>query len=255
MLSKSKIKYIKSLELRKHRKEQGLFVAEGPKMVEELLFSERPEMLFATREWFEQHAEKAHTQCNTCECITEEELGRISFLQHPQQVLAVFHQQKHLITDIDITHQLSLALDQVQDPGNLGTIVRIADWFGIDTILCNEGTADIYNPKALQATMGSIAHVKVVYTQLDNLFDMLPDHFPIYGTTLDGEDIYETPLEPCGIIVMGNEGNGISEQLKGYLTHRLYIPNFAQGRLTTDSLNVGVATAVVCSEFKRRMKN
>jgi TrmH family RNA methyltransferase len=139
----------------------------------------------------------------------------------------------------------------VQDPGNLGTIIRIADWFGIDTIYCSEDTADAYNPKVVQATMGSLAHVHIIYTDLLQLFDKLPKDFPVYGTLLDGNDIYQQPLSEHGIIVMGNEGNGISEAVRQRVTHRLLIPNFHQGP-SAESLNVAIATAITCSEFRRR---
>jgi TrmH family RNA methyltransferase len=142
-------------------------------------------------------------------------------------------------------------LDGIQDPGNLGTIIRIADWFGIDTIYCSEDTADAYNPKVVQATMGSIARVKIVYTNLLTLFDSLPPSYPVYGTLLDGDDIYQQPLSHEGIIVMGNEGNGISEAIRQRVNRRLLIPCFREGD-TAESLNVAIATAITCSEFKRR---
>ena len=142
-------------------------------------------------------------------------------------------------------------LDGVQDPGNLGTIIRIADWFGIDTIFCSEDTADAYNPKVVQATMGSIAHVNIIYTDLPRLFDSLPPSYPVYGTLLDGEDIYQQTLSNEGIIVMGNEGNGISEAIRQRVNRRLLIPCFREGD-TAESLNVAIATAITCSEFRRR---
>lgn len=152
-----------------------------------------------------------------------------------------------------IDGKLCLALDGVQDPGNLGTIVRVADWFGIDTILCSHDTADIYNPKVVQATMGSIARVNVIYIDLPVLLDKLPSGFPVYGTLLDGSDIYSSSLTTHGIIVMGNEGNGISQSVRDRVTSRLLIPSFASGD-TAESLNVAIATAIVCSEFRRNMK-
>ena len=146
--------------------------------------------------------------------------------------------------------QLALALDSVQDPGNLGTIIRIADWFGISTIYCSEDTADVYNPKVVQATMGSLAHINIVYCDLVELLQ----HYdgPIYGTLLDGQDIYQQELSQKGIIVMGNEGNGISQRVRPLITHRLLIPNFNKNSETAESLNVAIATAITCSEFRRR---
>ena len=240
MISKNQIKLIRSLELKKNRKREGLFVAEGPKVVGDLLQAGyQPRMIFST------------TERPDAELITEEELHKISFLQHPQEVLAVFetpasHQPSA------ISHQLSLALDGIQDPGNLGTIIRIADWFGISVIYCSMETADVYNPKVVQATMGSLAHVQVIYTDLSELFRNIPSSYPIYGTLLDGENIYEQELSHEGIIVMGNEGNGISPEIRQLVNRRLLIPDFHADGLRAESLNVAIATAITCSEFRRR---
>ena len=249
MISKSQIKFIRQLELKKYRKREGLFVAEGPKVVGDLLRHYQPAAIYATDEWIKIWGDSQLTP------VSPDELRRISFLQTPQQVLALFPIPDHstnpnysLFTN---HYSLSLALDGIQDPGNLGTIIRIADWFGIDTIYCSEDTADAYNPKVVQATMGSLAHVHIIYTDLIQLFDKLPKDFPIYGTLLDGNDIYQQPLSEHGIIVMGNEGNGISEAVRQHVTHRLLIPNFHQGD-SAESLNVAIATAITCSEFRRR---
>ena len=184
----------------------------------------------------------------------DEELQRISFQQHPQQVLALFpipSQAGDYPHKLLNEQTLTLALDGVQDPGNLGTIIRIADWFGVNTLICSEDTADAWNPKVVQATMGSLARVNIIYTSLTTLLDYLPDDFPIYGTFLDGKDIYTEQLTSGGLIIMGNEGNGISEEVRQRVNHRLLIPNFHQGE-TADSLNVAIATAITCSEFRRR---
>ena len=245
MISKNQIKFIRQLELKKYRKREGVFVAEGPKVVGDLLRRYQPVAIYATAEWQGEGATE----------ITDDELRRISFLQHPQQVLALFPLPDTTAAAnyslFTIHYSLALALDGVQDPGNLGTIIRIADWFGIDTIFCSEDTADAYNPKVVQATMGSIAHVNIIYTDLLRLFDSLPPSYPVYGTLLDGEDIYQQPLTKEGIIVMGNEGNGISEAIRQRVNRRLLIPCFREGD-TAESLNVAIATAITCSEFKRR---
>ena len=243
MISKNQIKYIRQLELKKFRKRENCFVAEGPKVVGDLMKRYQPQAIFATRAWLENTGVG-----NQVTEITDDELHRISFLQNPQQVLAIFPIPSSTV------HQpsaLSLALDGIQDPGNLGTIIRIADWFGIDTIYCSEDTADAYNPKVVQATMGSLAHVHIIYCDLLQLFDTLPPSYPVYGTLLDGNDIYRQTLSQEGIIVMGNEGNGISEAVRQRVTHRLLIPNFHQGE-SAESLNVAIATAITCSEFRRR---
>ena len=238
MISKNQMKLIRSLEMKKNRRSEQLFVAEGPKVVGDLLQAGfLPHSIFSTTAW------------PGSQQITEEELRRIGFLQHPQEVLAVFHMPA--ATDsVPLPTSLALALDGVQDPGNVGTIVRIADWFGIDTIYCSMDTADVYNPKVVQATMGSIAHVHIIYCDLLELMRRVD--CPVYGTLLDGKNIYEQELTQNGIIVMGNEGNGISQAVREHITHRLLIPNYHTGDHTAESLNVAIATAITCAEFKRR---
>ena len=147
---------------------------------------------------------------------------------------------------------LTLALDDVQDPGNLGTIIRIADWFGIDTIYCSEETVDAWNPKVVQATMGSSARVKLHYTNLAEYLEGLQDAVPVYGTFLDGNNLYTEELSAAGIIIMGNEGNGISDSVERHVTKRLLIPSYPAERPTAESLNVAIATAITCAEFRRR---
>ena len=265
MISKNKIKYIRSLELKKNRNKEGKFVAEGFKVVDDLLALQPADLIVATQEWL--HGKHLADQTEVIE-VTEEELKKVSFLQHPQQVLAVFRQdtgcnkqdsnnsqeeteEKNFGFSKINTQELSLALDGVQDPGNLGTIIRIADWFGITHIYCSQDTADVYNPKVVQATMGSIARVKVEYGNLLALVESLPAYVPVYGTLLDGDNIYQQQLENRGLIVMGNEGKGISPALAKKVNRRLLIPNFPEGRATADSLNVAIATAITCSEFRR----
>ena len=246
MISKNQIKFIRSLELKKNRKRESLFVAEGPKVIEELLKLKTPHTIIATKEWIDNNPKIS----NIIE-VSERELESASLLKTPQQVLALFAIET---TEQDLNidnNKLYLALDGIQDPGNLGTIIRIADWFGIDTIYCSNETVDVYNPKVIQATMGSIARVKVVYTDLCSLISNLSDEMPVYGTFLDGSDIYKNELTPNGIIVMGNEGKGIKKELKSLITNKLLIPSFSIGD-TAESLNVAIATAITCSEFKRR---
>lgn len=247
MISKNKIKYIRSLELKKNRNKEGKFVAEGFKVVDDLLALQPADLIAATGEWLRGKHFGAETEVIE---VTDEELKKVSFLQHPQQVLAVFKQTTSGDYSIN-TSELSLALDGVQDPGNLGTIIRIADWFGITHIYCSQDTADVYNPKVVQATMGSIARVKVEYGDLLGLVESLPADVPVYGTLLDGDNIYQQKLENHGLIVMGNEGKGISPALAKKVNHKLLIPNFPEGRATADSLNVAIATAITCSEFRR----
>lgn len=264
MLSKSRIKLIHSLAQKKGRKESGLFVAEGPKVVGELLQAGfRARLIAATETWSAANSQAVADSDEFCE-VSEEELRKVSFLQHPQEVLALFPMpvdqtnegvwERFSCSQPLASGNLQLVLDGIQDPGNLGTIIRIADWFGIEDIFCSQETADVYNPKVVQASMGSIARVRVVYTDLCKMLETLPDNIPVYGTLLDGEDLYTQDFEPFGLLVMGNEGNGISPAIQRYVNRRLLIPNFPPGRPTTDSLNVAVATAVVCAEFRKRVK-
>ena len=253
MISKSKQKYINSLQLKKNRRQEGLFVAEGPKVVGDLMAVAQPKMVVSTNFWLASHKKDLTPQTEIIE-VNEKELSHTSFLQHPQQVLALYPIPPQ-VSSFDINYfeqHLCLALDGIQDPGNLGTIIRIADWFGIETILCSHDTVDAWSPKVVQATMGSIARVNISYVDLQQLFASLPKDFPVYGTLLDGNDIYEQPLSSSGIIVMGNEGNGISANIKQMVNRHLLIPNFPKGRATADSLNVAIATAITCAEFRRR---
>ena len=253
MLSKNDIKNIKSLELKKFRDEKRLFVAEGHKLVGELLGVFKCVLLVATDEWL---ARQGHIPADRIEAVTADELKRASLLRSPQDVLAVFCMPDERLTMKEAAAKnLVLALDDVQDPGNLGTIIRIADWFGIKDIFCSKGTADIFNPKAVQATMGAISRVKIHYTDLAKEITALPASVPVYGTFLDGEIIYDTNLSDNGVIIMGNEGNGISKEVGRTVNRKLYIPNWPAGAATSESLNVAIATAIVCSEFRRRCGN
>ena len=185
----------------------------------------------------------------------DEDIRKASFLKNPQDVLAVFRLPNWDSQLIDPTKQLVLALDGIQDPGNLGTIIRIADWFGIEHIVCSLDTADAFSPKTVQATMGALAHVKVHYTDLTAyLQQQAEQNTPIYGTFLDGEDIYDKSFEEHGILIMGNEGNGIRPEIEALVNQKLYIPNYPPLRETSESLNVAVATSIVCAEFRRRQR-
>ena len=251
MISKNQIKYVHQLELKKFRKQEGLFIAEGHKVVGDLLHEGfMPRQIFATQEWITDNPSLLPIINSKLIEVNLEELTRLSLLQHPQQVLALFPIPDEQ-TSFSSQNSLSLLLDNVQDPGNLGTIIRIADWFGIETIYCSIGTVDAWNPKVVQATMGSIARVHITYVDPQQLFDCLPDDFPVYGTFLEGDNIYTQQLTQHGIIVMGNEGNGISDAVRHRVTRKLLIPDFHKGD-TADSLNVAIATAITCSEFRRR---
>lgn len=258
MLSKNRIKYIHSLELKKNRKATGEFIGEGPKLTSELLKAFECTYIAGTEKWQSDHSQllrELKLKGISTDIVSEEELKRASLLQHPQEVIAIFRQPSYSIDLANVGKDaLCLALDGVQDPGNLGTIVRIADWFGIEDIFCSQATADIYNPKSVQATMGSMARVRVHYTNLQELVAGMPGDTPVYGTLLDGNNLYEEQLSNNGLLIMGNEGKGITPELRKLLTHRLLLPNYPQGRETAESLNVGVATAIICAEFRRRSR-
>lgn len=248
-LSKNRIKYIRALDTKKHRDAEGVFVAEGPKLVEELLGHFSCPLLVATHAWTSRHADPA---CDELIVVTDEELARTSLQKAPREVLGIFRQRRTL-PPCDAPRQgLCLALDGIQDPGNLGTIVRLADWFGIRTLFCSADTADLYNPKVVQATMGSLARVAVHYTDLRELIAGQTPDVPVYGTFLDGENIYRQPLSDRGIIVMGNEGKGIRKELEAIITRKLYVPAYPESHGASESLNVAIATAVVCAEFRRQ---
>ena len=247
MLSKNKLKFIRSLKEKKYRDEYDVFVAEGNKLVAELLTNSKCKLLVAEKSFLESvnlsHAEEALE-------VNEGELSQISFVKNPQQALGVFY-KKTIDENVNITSQLVLALDGIQDPGNMGTIVRLADWYGIRHIFCSSDTADIYNPKVVQATMGAIARVDVHYVDLLAFLDKHSD-LPIYGTLLNGENMYQQELTQNGILIMGNEGNGIRPETEKRITKRLFIPTYPMGQHSSESLNVAIATAIVCAEFRRR---
>ena len=251
MLSKNKIKYIRSLELKKNRKEERAFVAEGHKLVGDLLGHFSCRLLVATRSWLDIHPQ---VEADEVIEVTQEELTRASLQKTPQDVLAIFEQPEYPMNPEVISQSLCLALDDVQDPGNLGTIIRVADWFGIEHIFCSLGTVDVYNPKTIQATMGALARVKLHYCNLPSLIASLGD-VPVYGTFLDGKNIYGEDLGTNGLIVMGNEGKGVSQEVADMVNKRLYIPNYPPQRETSESLNVAMATGIVCAEFRRRDAN
>lgn len=250
MLSKSKIKYIRSLEFKKYRNIHNVFVAEGNKLVADM-------MGFFTCEWMLAKPSWMATQGDipAAELWVDEgnEISKVSFLSTPQDVIALFRRPSYDVNEADASTNLLLALDGIQDPGNLGTIVRLADWFGIRHIVCSLDAADVFSPKAVQSTMGSLARVKVHYTPLEAYLKQASIRSaPLYGTFLEGENLYAQTLSNTGVIIMGNEGNGIRREIATFVNHRLYIPNYPSGQSATESLNVAVATAIVCAEFRRR---
>ncbi|HAB26614.1 MAG: RNA methyltransferase [Xanthomarina sp.] len=238
MLSKSQIKTITSLKQKKYRLQQGLFVAEGVKTINELLASQ-----FSLQQLYTTNSFKIDANLETV--VSEKELKKISFLKTPNTALAIFKIPEPKAIN---TNQLLVALDNVRDPGNLGTIIRLCDWFGIRDLVCNLETVDCYNPKVVQATMGSITRVNVSYL---NLTDFLKTtHMPIFGAFMEGDNIYKSQLPNKGILVLGNEANGISREIEQVITTKISIPRFGQLQ-STESLNVATAAAILLSEFRR----
>ena len=247
-VSKTQIKLVKSLQLKKYRDETGLFVAEGEKCVEELRKGFELVHLFINGEADKREA--IH--------VSQTQLEQMSGLRTPQGVIGVFKKSEHSdYSEYSENSDLLLVLDGIQDPGNLGTIIRTCDWFGVRTILCSPDTADCYNPKVVQATMGALARVQVHYLDLPTFLKSTT--IPVYGTLLDGRDMYEelrsegvNELKSKAIIVMGNEGNGISQAVRPFITHPLRIPSYPKDAETSESLNVAIATAIVLAEFRRQ---
>ncbi|MDR1436628.1 MAG: RNA methyltransferase [Candidatus Symbiothrix sp.] len=248
MLSKNKIKFVKSLEKKKCRTESLCFLAEGNKLVSDVLPFFTCELLIAKASWL---ATQGDIRAGELLVVEEEDIQKASLLKNPQDVIAVFRQPDYALRKEDLAAGLSLLLDGIQDPGNLGTIIRIAGWFGIENVICSPDTADVYNPKTIQATMGALAHVKIFYEFLPELLADLKDT-PVYGAFLDGENIYGQKLSDKGLIVIGNEGNGISPATEARIGRRLFIPSYPPASESAESLNAAAATAVICAEFRRQ---
>lgn len=241
-MTRADVQRVRSLADKRGRDEQGLFVAEGSKLVGELLDSPlRVRQVYAL--------DGVLPPCSA-EVIAPKEMERLSLLKTPSKALALVEIPHYRLDPAVAERELVLALDQVQNPGNLGTIIRLADWFGIRHVVCSPDTADCFNPKVVQATMGAITRVEVHYADLEAFLAVA--EAPVYGTFLEGENLYDAPLTAAGVVVMGNEGRGISPGVERRLTRRLFIPPYPSDRRGSESLNVAIATAVVCGEFRRR---
>jgi TrmH family RNA methyltransferase len=252
MVSKNTIKLIKSLAIKKYRTKENLFLVEGDKMVTELFRSNIviKHLIFCDK--FDETSIPENINIDEISEVSYEEIKKISLLKHPQNSMAVCHIPVTQKIPEKLENNVYLYLDNIQDPGNLGTIIRIADWYGISTIFCSSETVDVYNPKVIQASMGSYARVKVIECNFEDIKQLSEKtDTPIYGAFMNGENVYQEKLPRQAIIVMGNEGNGIRAETETKITHRLSIPNFAQTKTKAESLNVSVATAILCSEFKR----
>ncbi|MBQ5704522.1 MAG: RNA methyltransferase [Alistipes sp.] len=245
-MTKAEIQFVRSLSDKRVRDAERLFIAEGDKLIGEILQSNlKVRHLYALEGHFDGRAER----------VSEKEMERISQLKTASTSLAVVEQPRHKATKSAPATALSLALDGVQNPGNLGTIIRLADWFGVEDIFCSEDTADCFNPKVVQATMGAILRVRVHYLPLaDFLRHTRESGVEVYGTMLDGQNIYDVELASMGVIVMGNEGRGVSAECAASFSQRLLIPAYSAAGQGSESLNVAMATGIVCAEFRRRMR-
>ena len=246
MLSKNQKKLIASMTQKKQRTRSQLFLAEGEKCVNDFLNTNFiAHLIVHTESWTPPAKMDLST---TLVEVTKEELSKTSLLKTPQNVLALFQQPHIDINNSAIANELSIALDGIQDPGNMGTIIRLADWFGIENIICSMDTVDWLNPKVVQATMGAMARVKVYYVELESYlqtYQATTGH-KIYGAFLEGEDLYTSKLSKQGIIVMGNEGNGIRSDVSDIVTNKITIPSFSSQENSSESLNVATATAIIC---------
>lgn len=254
MISKNKAKFIISLQRKQVREDEGLFVIEGDKLVKEFLSAKVPvKTLIAKKEFISSLPPLLKESIDEIEDATFGELKQISSLKTPHNALALVHIPELIMNPEELLDGLCVALEFVQDPGNLGTIIRAAAWFGIRNIVCSNDCVDVYNPKVIQATMGAILHVNIYYSDLKNLVRLANEtRVPVFGTLLDGESIYRHKLTGKGIILLGNESRGISDDLIPFITHRIMIPGAGRAMPGIESLNVGMAASVVFSEFLRQ---
>lgn len=243
-------KTVVSLSQSKHRRRQSLFKAEGTKCVLDTIGHFRIKWLIATETWMNEHSE--YQRGNNIVKVSARDMEQMSDLTTASEVIAVYEIPAYDLDTYALTDSLVIALDSVQDPGNLGTIMRTADWFGIRDIICSRTTVDVYSPKVIQATMGAVSRVRVHYCDLpDVLGNLRQKGVNIYGTFLEGDNVYTSRLSHSGVIVMGNEGQGISDDVRGLVSDKLFIPPYPIDADTSESLNVATATAIILSEFRR----
>lgn len=254
MLSKSKSRFIISLQKKKVRDEESLYVIEGDKMVREFINAGKPVMLLAAKpEFIRSLGPDLLKKVEEIEEASFEDLKIISSLKTPHNALAVVRIEEKKLETAEVFSGLTCALEYVQDPGNLGTIIRAAGWFGIRNIICSPDCVDVYNPRVVQASMGALLHVSVFYHDQTEILSAAKEKgIPVFGTLLEGENIYEQQLDNKGIILLGNESRGISQPLLPFISHKIMIPKFSNAKQGIDSLNVGMAASVVFSEFRRR---
>lgn len=257
MLSNNQIKQIAALKMKKFREETAQFIAEGHKLVLDLINSKyQISGIYAIPEWIHSNGRELEGKKIPVLETTPNEMKRISALSTPSPVLAVVKMEAHHLANSPshhLTNSLSLALDDIRDPGNLGTMIRIADWFGIQTLFCSPSSVDLYNPKVIQASMGSITRVKIFYTELEPLLKLVSGKIRVYGALLEGDSLYGQNLSNEGIILIGNESRGISSRLIPLISHRIFIPAYGNNdNGKAESLNASMAAAIICAEFRRQ---
>ncbi|MCM1318833.1 MAG: RNA methyltransferase [Muribaculaceae bacterium] len=255
-ISKAKIKLYASLGRRKQRDIQHLFIAEGVKCVEETLDFFELEALVIEKSLVEEKGIPSGVEMSHVYEVNKKQIEQISGLSTPPRMVAVYRQPRLIVPEPQaLRDELVLVLDGVQDPGNLGTIMRAADWFGVKHIIASHQTVDIFNPKAVQATMGAIGRVHISYTDLPAYVATYKAQtsLPVYGTLLNGRNMYAAPLSATGMIIMGNEGQGLTEEIKALIDAPLLIPSYPLGSPTVESLNVAMATAITLAEFRRKL--
>jgi TrmH family RNA methyltransferase len=257
MISKNKSKFIIALQKKKNRDEENLFVIEGDKLIREFLNADiRLKILAAKPEFLNSLTDGMLRLIEETESVSFEELRQLSSLKTPHNALAVVRKHEPEFELSGIFSQLSVALDGVQDPGNLGTIIRAAAWFGISNVICSKDSVDVYNPKVIQSTMGAILHVNVYYTDLGEfLSGAKKKDIHVFGTMLEGDSIYSNELGKNGVILLGNESKGISNDLIPFITDKIFIPGATSSKPGIESLNVGMAASIVFSEFTRRLNS
>ena len=248
MFTKNQAKLIKSLDEKKNRVEHGLFLVEGEKSVSELLDSDfEIDFLLTTTEFFDKYGEKIREKSKSYEIVNQFELEKVGTFATNDSALAVVHQKINKIFEIE-KDEIILTLDEIKDPGNLGTIIRIADWYGIKNIVASKETVDFYNPKVITATKGSFTRVNIFYTDLKDFLS--EQKLPIFGAFLNGENIHKKQFPSSGILVMGNESNGINKEIEKLITKKITIPAYVKA----ESLNVAIATAIILDNWKRNLK-
>ena len=246
MLKSNEIKFIKSLYLKKNRDEKSLFIVEGEKIVSELINSDFViDKVYATEAYYDLYSSKIKEEMLFK--ITQKELSRISNLKSPNNVLAIV-KKKNIELDYDKIQGLTLVLDNINDPGNFGTIIRSCNWFNINNIICSNNTVDLYNSKVIQSSMGSLLRVDVFYTNLVDFFEKCSDNFHVYGAVLEGQDSKTVNVKPNSLLIIGNESHGISDALKQFIDTKITIKKFSD---QIDSLNAATATSIMLYEFSK----